>query len=61
MAAVPIRMSGIMLIDFAGSTATRTNEIGQAMNGICRVQAVTIRFKAENVFDIALINHVDRV
>lgn len=31
MAAVPIRMSGIMLIDFTGSTAKRTNEIGQAI------------------------------
>ena len=26
-------MSSIMLIDFTGSTATRTNEIGQAMDG----------------------------
>lgn len=33
MAAVPIRMSGIMLIDFTGSTATRTNEIGLATDG----------------------------
>lgn len=33
MATAPIRMSSIMLIDFTGSTATRTNEIGQAMDG----------------------------
>lgn len=33
MTAAPIRMSSIMLIDFTGSTATRTNEIGQAMGG----------------------------
>lgn len=33
MTAVTIRMSSIMLIDFTGSTATRTNEIGQATDG----------------------------
>lgn len=33
MAAIPIRMSNIMLIDFTATTATRTNEIGQATDG----------------------------
>ncbi len=33
MTAAPIRMSSIMLIDFTGSTATRTNEICQAIDG----------------------------
>ena len=58
-----ITIPGIIGIffSFTDSIATRANEISQLIDGLCCVQAITIRFKAKNVFDIALINHVERV
>lgn len=51
----------LLIISFTDTIATRANEISQLIDGLCCIQAITIRFKTENVFDIALINHVERV